>query len=193
MYNAEASFGEERVNEFLRVAKDLDIKEIAENIDLTHESSNGNVSNVSDQESYIITERQNENHENINIVPPTSRQNSSITMGKAHQCDQCNYKTALKSNLKIHIESVHVGIKYPCNQCEYKAPYVHSLKRHIDSVHEGIKYPCDQCDYKATQKANLKMHVQAVHGGLQYRCNQCEYKATQKSDLNRHIKFQHRE
>ena len=118
MYNAEASFSEDRVNEFLRVAKDLDIKEIAENVDLTHESSNENAA-CNGQEKEIITDIQNENR---NIVPPTRRQNSSITKGKAHHCDQCDYKTAQKSNLTLtkcmvdsNIGAISVNTRLPRN------------------------------------------------------------------------------
>ena len=143
MYNAEASFYEDRVNEFLRVAKDLDIKEIAENVDIAQESSNENAA-CNGQEKDITTDIQNENE---NLVPPTRRPNSAITTGKAYPCDECDaeYKTYI--SLCQHRRSVHQGAQFSCNQCNYKATQKNNLKTHVQSVHDGLVYPCNQCEY----------------------------------------------
>ena len=160
MYNAEVSFSEDRLNEFLKVAKDLDIKEIAENVDIAQESSNENAA-CNGQEKDITRDIQNENR---NIVPPTRRPNSAITTGKAHHyCDECDaeYKTYI--SLCQHRRSVHQGVQFSCNQCNYKATQKNNLKTHIQLVHGGLVYPCNQCEYKATQKSDLKRHIKFQH------------------------------
>ena len=198
MYNAEASFSEDRVNEFLKVAKDLDIKEIAENVDLTDESS---AAAHNGQETDIAAERLN--NENRNETRNVT--NNPIKTGKTYQCEECDAECTTSFSLHQHRRSVHEGVQFSCHRCDYKAAQKINLKTHIESVHDGLKatstnlkrhdgirYPCDQCDYKATLVNSLKGHIESVHDGIKYSCNQCEYKATQKPDLKRHIKFQHR-
>ena len=57
-------------------------------------------------------------------------------------CDQCDYKTKWKDNLKKHIDAVHGAVWYSCDQCDYKSKWKDNLKKHIDSGHW---YICDQC------------------------------------------------
>ena len=182
MYNAETSFNEDRLNEFLRVAKDLDIKEIAENVDLTDESSSATYNG---QATDSVTERLNENrNETRNISPPTRRPSNPTITGKTYRCEECDAEYKTSSSLYQHRRSVHQGVQAAQNT---------NLKTQIESVlHDGKRYPCDQCDYKATLIISLKKHIESVHDGIKYSCNQCEYKAAQKPDLRRHIKFQHR-
>ena len=87
-------------------------------------------------------------------------------------CDQCDYKTKRKDNLKKHIDSVHGDVRYSCDQCYYKATKRTHLKTHIDSVHGDVWYSCDQCDYKSKCKCNLKRHKEYGHGNVWHSCDQ---------------------
>ena len=106
-------------------------------------------------------------------------------------CDQCDYKTGLQRNLKIHIDSVHGGVHYSCDLCDYKAKRKDSLKRHKDSLHGYMQYPCDLCDYKAKRKDSLKTHKDSVHEDVCYTCDLCDYKSTSKNNVIRHIDSVH--
>ena len=154
MYQAETSFYKDRVNEFLRVAKDLDIKEIAENVDFTHESSNENAA-CNGQEQNIATEIQKEN-------TPTKRPKSTPTE-KTYPCEECDAVYTVYRSLTQHRRSIHQGLQFSCHQCDYKANQKSNLKTHIQFVHDGLKYSCDQCEYKATQKSDLKRHIKFQH------------------------------
>ena len=58
----------------------------------------------------------------------------------------CDYETALKADLKRHIEAVYEGIKpLKCNICDYKFTRKGSLKKHTEFVHEGIKQVHHMC------------------------------------------------
>ena len=83
-------------------------------------------------------------------------------------CDQCEYKATTKSNLRVHILSIHEGIIFDCAQCVYKATQKSSLsnKEHKKSKHERIKYSCDQCEYKTSYKQALRIHKQSKHGDI---------------------------
>ena len=58
------------------------------------------------------------------------------------KCNQCEYK-ALKSELNIHVKSVHLKIRHQCNFCEKTFSNNGNLKSHIKSSHEGKRYNCD--------------------------------------------------
>ena len=62
-----------------------------------------------------------------------------------YPCYPCEYKAKAKSNLKSHIESVHIS-KYSCNDCDKQYKSRIEVKQHIESVnHLKFKYPCNQC------------------------------------------------
>ena len=73
---------------------------------------------------------------------------------KAHPCNQCETSFNYPSELKRHVDAVHLqaaknGPKkpFPCDQCESSFPYPSKLKIHIDVVHLGLKpHKCTQCD-----------------------------------------------
>ena len=57
--------------------------------------------------------------------------------GKTYQCQYCEQKYTLKTNLNTHIKSIHEGKTFQCQHCEYKATQKSSLKKHIKSIHDG--------------------------------------------------------
>ena len=116
----------------------------------------------------------------------------------ACQWEGCNYRAALKGNLKRHMAHVHdVGVvwKY-CDVmgCNFKAKERGSVKLHKMHVHDiGITWHyCNikGCSYKSKTKGNLKMHKSMIHDiGVVWHCcdiDDCTYKSKHSSDLKRH-------
>ena len=154
------------MNDFLHVAKSLEIKDIRKDVDAP-DSQN-------DQEYDTNIKTNIENcHEEKNIVHPIfedgeiNHKSSKVVSQKNEAgqfpCNRCEKLYTSRPNLSRHIQSAHEGIKFPCNDCGYKATIRQDLIRHIQSVHEGIKFPCDLCDYKATQKSYLVTHKRNKH------------------------------
>ena len=57
---------------------------------------------------------------------------NKVTFKTPFKCKICAYKTAYKSGLKRHIESVHEEIKpFKGNICDYKTSRNNILKKHI--------------------------------------------------------------
>merc|ERR1712098_1035420 len=160
IYLGEATFYHERMNEFLNVAKNLDIKEIGKNVvdedeetevvdenqrfDEENSEESDDLQNHSEANSSRLT-RQYINAESSHSLIPDDK--------KSYKCQQCDYQATHKGNFIVHVKSKHEGIKYPCQQCDYQATIMSNLQKHIKSKHEGLKYPCHQCDYKATQSS----------------------------------------
>ena len=133
IYLGEAKFYEERMNEFLNVAKNLDIRELAKGIEDGDETSAVNEDNTGiDSEDVGEQSKQD-------IDGAAGAQNGAVTKGYKYECQQCNKAFTKTSNLTRHIQSIHEGVKYGCNQCDHQFTTQSNLTQHIQSVHEGVK------------------------------------------------------
>ena len=219
IYLGEASFYEERMDEFLAVAKSLEIKELCnaetENDEPGDEPSTTEPETFNEnlKEQTIMSEQftkqplQEGRREVVGVngkyeCEPCQKSftgrsgfnqhKQSIHQGVQYARDQCDYQATKQSHLNVHIQSKHEGVKYACDQCENQFTERSNLVRHIQSKHEGIKYSCDQCDNQFTQQGNLRIHIQSKHEGIRYHCDQCDYQSTQKGQLKMHKKDQHK-
>ena len=176
IYSGQASFHKERMKEFLKIGKELQIKEIKEMPEEDEMADNGEDVVDKTQQDLILEEVAMDDTD----VPSYSS-----------QYPPCNSVFKHRSALLKHVRNIHEGVSYPCKQCDYKAKHQSNLKKHMKSVHEGMKYPCGQCVYKATRPDRLKIHIESVHEGVIYPCSHCNYKASQQSNLKRHIELKH--
>ena len=215
IYLGEATFYEERMDEFLAVAKSLEIKELCNAEPETKNEPNEEtlksdpVTPTDNVEEQTVTSDVIKSHaqqkrrrkygqyecepcqKTFTLQQNLTRHIQSVHEGVKYTCDQCDDQFSQKSSLSAHIQSKHEGIKYACNQCDYQTGYQSDLTRHIQSVHEGVKYACDQCDYQSTHQSNLIVHIKSKHKGIRYDCDKCDYKATQNRDLKTHIINKH--
>ncbi|UYV65838.1 hypothetical protein LAZ67_3005598 [Cordylochernes scorpioides] len=51
------------------------------------------------------------------------------TKEKPFSCEHCNYTSALKVYMKIHVQK-HISKPYICDKCNFETSYCNSLKRH---------------------------------------------------------------
>ena len=198
IYLGEATFYDERMNEFLNVAQDLDIKDIGKNVVDDDEKSQSLKENQSFDNDNVIKSDETESKDAA-ISSGLSGQNINIDYSdfvkhgdkKSFQCQQCHYQASRKDHLKSHVQVKHEGIKYPCKQCDFKAVTKSHLQQHMKSKHEGIVYPCHQCNHQATAPSRLQQHIKSIHLGFKYLCQQCDFKATKNHHLQEHIKSKH--
>jgi len=191
MYLGVATFYQERMNDFLNVAKNLEIKEISKDVELDDENASALEEPEIDTE--LVSEPQQTNNvSDINEIPVRNMESKlQRNMENKFECNQCDSTFTRKDSLITHNLSVHEGVKYACNHCEHLFSDKANLTTHIKSIHEGIKYPCNQCDYQATQQSRLKTHIQSKYEGVKYSCNHCEHQFSHKDHLTKHIKSIH--
>ena len=109
-----------------------------------------------------------------------------------HSCNQCNYQTRNKSNLKKHIRKGHKNCNYPCDQCNYQTDKNSNLRRHIRKVHNSAISACNRCNYQTHDKSNLNRHIRAIHLEISQSCNECGYQAKWGTSIARHKGIAHR-
>ena len=196
MYLGVATFYQDRINEFLNVAKSLEIKDISKDMEFNKENMR-NVEpeiSVNENDTEVETEPQtnSSNDRNTDYAKSTQLMDLSglqMTSEGMFQCNQCESKFKQKTNLTVHIRSIHEGDKYACNHCDHKATQQSNLKTHIRSKHKGVMYACHQCKYQALHYSGLRYHIKSVHEGLKYTCNQCELQFANNGSLKRHMKY----
>ena len=191
IYLGEATFYEERMDEFLAVAKSLEIKELCNAQTESNDEPEGYPSPTDQDTSTDLVEEPTVISENINKQAPQQRHGSVVRVNGKYECDQCHKTYSGHQGLWHHKKSVHQGVKFDCNQCDYQGTTQQNLTVHIQGVHEGVKYACDKCDYQANFQSALTTHIQSKHEGIKYACDQCDYHATTQANLNRHIQSQH--
>ena len=165
MYLGVAKFDQERMIEFLNVAKNLEIKDI----DFCVESMNTNTTYLSDSEN-LVEHANNEQEQNAKTSSslPDNRQSKSNSKFQKNaegmfDCEQCQSQFNTRPGLILHTRSKHDGFKYACNQCDYQATQQSSLKSHIQSKHEGVKgmFDCEQCQSQFNSRPGLILHTTA--------------------------------
>ena len=215
MYLGEATFYHERMNKFLDVARDLDVKEIVKSIDINEEgwiisyvasntmkvhndksnsNEEGSVSSGEFTESFENTENVSNNFPVANEKSRNYQNTESLansTDDSKYPGQQCENKANRLDNLNIHAKSKHEVMMYPCHHCDYKATFPSRLLNHVKAKHEGVRYQCQQCEYKAYDVSNLSRHVKSKHDGVRYPCQHCDYEATKWSNLYRHVSLKH--
>ena len=170
MYLGQATLFQNRMIDFLNVAKSLEIKEISKDI-----------------ECDVVDPSQNQPYD----------QNIKPNNGKSHEGDTIqNVNQSNDDGVVNHIDNkviTNEAGQYLCNKCDKQFSYYKGLIAHIKSAHEGIKFSCNDCNYKATTKQHLVIHIQSIHEGIKFSCNMCDFKAKGKREKKEREKKRERE
>lgn len=103
-------------------------------------------------------------------------------------CPDCpGKKFKSKLSLDKHIKGCHYS--KPCPHCQlvFKAS---NLKRHIDTVHLRKEYKCQECDVVCHAKDSLRSHMRRVHNTItatKHQCSHCDKTFADKSRYKRHL------
>ena len=100
---------------------------------------------------------------------PDTVPSSKFESTKRYACDQCPYKSDIKTAFLKHVEVKHGTEKLLCDSCDFSCKLPGKLKKHKKYKHElsdSSRHPCDQCDYSATRADALKTHIKAQHEGV---------------------------
>ena len=143
IYTGKASFYQERMKDFLRIGKDLQIKEIKEVPEEDGMADNEeNLFDKNHEEENLISEETSRDDTTSVDTEFASSIDTNITSqlisepSDSSQCPQCNIVFTQRQNMLAHVRYKHEGVKYPCKQCAYEATKQSSLKRHIKFKHE---------------------------------------------------------
>ena len=167
MYLGEATFYQDRMNEFLRVAKDLEVKELNKDVDEVDVEASEQINDQSERHEGLLQEDDVIPTRPLPSVAVVDQNKPSLPVvtddPASKQCPDCGKEFSIRHAMLRHHRSAHQGVRYPCSQCDFKAAFSSDLKKHVESAHEGVKYPCNHCQYQATQRINLNRHIKNKH------------------------------
>ena len=193
MYLGEGKFYFDRMVEFIKAAKDLEVKDISKSVELPNKAKDMIEENVTEVEEKETEEGDEPELKRENTTRNKQPQNQISSDAKFTQCPECGKEFTKRGHMLRHYRAIHEAVKYHCDQCDSQFTQQANLQRHIQSNHEGIKYPCNQCDYQATQQGSLQTHIQSKHESVKYPCYQCDSQFTQRGSLQKHIQSVHKE
>jgi len=161
MYLGEGKFYYERLGEFLKVAEDLEVKDINEGVEM--------LNNEEDVTEEIVLDDDEKVEENDEDDEPKPKSENKIR----------------KRQPRNQISS---DAKSKCPECGIEYFNRGTMMKHYRSKHEGIKYPCNQCDYQATQQSNLLTHIAAKHSDIILKCELCDFQTKWRQRYHEHKK-----
>ena len=188
MYLGEAKIAQERLTEFMSVAKNLKIKAIEESFELSDRTDDFLTKNEA-IDIDIIDEAIKDINDSNDVISEKTDDGSEIVPDKTEikvteiQSITTNFAKVPDKDKAERIKNLS---RKSCDECDYKGTSS-ALRQHKQSKHEGVKFPCPECDVILSRETHLLKHQNAVHKGVRFQCPHCDYKATQKGNLTRHI------
>ena len=215
IYLGKAELLQERMNEFLSAATNLEIRELSTSFVVSRSNNRldmgQNVNARNDVTQPSVTESKDKQHEPIDLLNLLEGEEKDPKL----ECLECNEvfsdKQIFYKHIKIAHEAIKLSLKPPeikdkvhktielqlekkisklqCPECDESYSEEQNLYKHIKNAH--YKFSCNKCENKFLSQTGLTNHIQSKHKGVKYACNQCDHQATQPSNLSMHIQSVH--
>ena len=153
MYLGEGKCYFERIGEFIKVGKDLQVKDISK-------------MQFEEEEDNVVEDGVNKSEPGSECkIRQTKSLNQISSDAKSTECPECGKVFTEKGNMVKHLRSKHEGIKYSCNQCDYQATQQGNLQTHIAAKHSDNILQCELCDYQTKWRNHYNQHKK-VHTAI---------------------------
>ncbi|KAG1665380.1 Zinc finger and BTB domain-containing protein 24 [Nymphon striatum] len=122
---------------------------------------------------------------NHNLIHKDKKDLAEKRWYSEQECNICFRKFSDSKCLRKHITEVHKKIKpYNCKYCDYTTARKGMLQLHMRN-HTGEKpYKCEFCEYCTGDHNSLRRHRMRHTGERRYSCPHCEYSSIQEDFFN---------
>lgn len=198
IYLGETAFYQERLELFLMVAKDLDIKLVSKDdrakpvndehlekgfsisTDNTHKNDPDNTvynnEEITNEEEIEQTTTCYENNKSTNNVVEDKTDQITNYYEATNHATEPKQEPAINDNYEIIREAGHKPM---------------SLKNISLCLNSKGYYECTQCEKQFKASIGLSKHFESIHVGVKYKCKKCEKEFAWKAAMNRHIRTKH--
>ena len=161
IYLGQTTFYEDRINEFLSIAKSLQIPELDKSFD-SHSQPQAEELLLAPDVNHQ-TRAGSKIYDLSDSSPMPIIKKPSETVSSVYNCYECGLTFDRKNSLTLHKNEYHQMnevIKFPCNQCNQQYTQESNLKAHIRYAHAQA---CSVCGRKFARKDALKHHIESMH------------------------------
>lgn len=110
---------------------------------------------------------------------------------KPYACNICEYRCAIKGNLRMHVRLNHsLESQMQCPQCAFVATSKKVLKEHLRE-HSAKPLKCEHCSYTTNSRSALNNHNRIHTNEKPYDCVICGYACRQACNLRTHMRKKH--
>ena len=154
IYFGEVSVPEVQVKNFIKCAKDLDLKSFSADVPITQSevencalseedeniTRNDNISNFTGPlPDHSWTKTEKPLNKSRSIPGPKNEKEMENSL---YQCEKCEYISKDATNLKIHVKRLHIRAssviaKYSCDKCTYTNVNPSKMKLHKETKHSS--------------------------------------------------------
>ena len=110
------------------------------------------------------------------------------------ECPECDRVFTFQSELKRHVEVVHLKVKrHKCEHCSKGFSQKCMLEDHVNAVHlKKREHQCQDCGNSFARLSQLNRHVSAVHLlEKQHECPECDKSFARRDRLKSHVMAVH--
>ena len=206
MYTGETLIQQERVSNFLEVAKELDIGDIMKTLlniapedddEEEEEEVDGDtlaedVSVMQEIESEVVklekVVKEPARRKESSGPLPWKDKDSTVTLPwqVMETAKAASNLHAVTTNTLTSSVSPAMTLPLPPRSQQDSRPGPRSAL--FDTI---MSTTCPDCGATFTSKPGMKLHQKAQHSGITFPCGQCEYRAKQKEQIKRHTKSVH--
>ena len=111
------------------------------------------------------------------------------------QCQQCGKQLSNRTNLKLHMNTVHTSA--PTVVCEYCTKFIKStnIKSHVKEMHDNyVDTPCPVCEKIFPRRKAMTDHMRNIHSNTSKEpvvvCEYCS-KSIKSTNIKSHVKEMH--
>ena len=219
IYLGETAFYQERLEVFLKVAKDLDINLLSKDesakpvndeylekgfsisMDNTHKNDpDYTVYNeeITNEEEIEQTTTCYENNVSTNNVAEDETEQTTNYYNEATNDANKPKQDPARNNHEDVEDSLSKNIieKAPKNDNNYEiireaGHKPMSLKNISLCLNSKGYYECNQCEKQFKASKGLSKHFESIHVGVKYKCKKCEKEFAWRATMNQHIKTKH--
>ena len=134
----------------------------------------------------LIVGLDDEHQVDESIIHPSSRLDEykegvlSEERDPSLKCDQCNFKTGDKWQLKIHIAAKHIGVMYDCDECQHQSAYKKNLKRHKRRAHIPL-FAYNQGEKKEDEWSERELEINERRENMEIEKNE-EFRVKERNE-----------
>lgn len=141
----------------------------------------------------IIDETSTSSEESLSHQAEASSEYKDMTSAvqspqKKFKCEQCNYSSHRKSNLRQHKET-HSTASIPCNECRKTFKSATLLNKHKRTHQPEEEHQCVLCEFVATRADLLSRHITRNHKNKShtYKCFNCSKSFSEYASYKGHF------